>query len=300
MSSQPPSARGRGNRGNFVLTSRGVSSRGTLRGGSRGSERRGRGGLRESSAGIYTDMAATVAEEPKVCFECMAVFVDGAENKEPYLSEPSNLVTFLVGQTKQKFIIHKEFVCRHSPVLGAAFNGSFVEGTTKVYTLEDVDPEEFRLFSQYLYARKIDFKDSTTGDVNHTGKDNEPERFAHNLYYSAMLLTLSKLWVLAGRFLVIPLQNLVVYHMSMIQSHSGVLNGQHFKYIYENTPSDSPLRKLVANQCAWDSAWDFFATSGADLPHEMLIDIATLHRIYTIGGGFRPAKMTVENYFISQ
>ncbi|CZT09908.1 hypothetical protein WAI453_007099 [Rhynchosporium graminicola] len=94
--------------------------------------------LSESSIILYGhNSPGTVAQD----------FKEGRDKKAPYLSRlthriaPDELVTFIVGEHKQRFTIHEEFVCYHSPVLSAAVNGCFMEGTTKTCTLDDIAPK---------------------------------------------------------------------------------------------------------------------------------------------------------------
>ncbi|KAH9215323.1 hypothetical protein DL95DRAFT_247029, partial [Leptodontidium sp. 2 PMI_412] len=136
----------------------------------------------------------------------------------------------IVGELQRKFITHMEFACKHSEVLKAAFDGPFIEGKTGVYNLEDVNPETFRLFAEYLYSGK-------TTLLHHNCVDQD--------------LTLVQLWVLADRFLVRTLQNQVVIHMERIRQSCGEMRPGCWDYVYDNTTLGSPLRALVAEQCAW-------------------------------------------------
>jgi BTB/POZ domain len=52
-------------------------------------------------------------------------------------------------------LVHKEVACLHSPVFKTAFNGSFVEGKTQTYRLEDTSVDVFRLLVQWLYSQKF-------------------------------------------------------------------------------------------------------------------------------------------------
>jgi BTB/POZ domain len=64
------------------------------------------------------------------------------------------MVTFEVGKgaSMETFLIHKEFACRGSAVFEKAFNSAFIEGQTQTYKLEDVTPNTFRFFSEWLYS----------------------------------------------------------------------------------------------------------------------------------------------------
>lgn len=68
------------------------------------------------------------------------------------------MITFIIGDQKKKFIVHKEVACFHSEVLARAFNSGFIEGQTQTYTLDDVSEGAFKLFVQYLYHQEIELR----------------------------------------------------------------------------------------------------------------------------------------------
>lgn len=47
-----------------------------------------------------------------------------------------------------------------------------------------------------------------------------------------------------------------------------------FKYIYQNTVSDSPLRSFVIHQCLYQVSPDGFEFYAECFPHQLLIDVA--------------------------
>ncbi|CZS94255.1 uncharacterized protein RAG0_04307 [Rhynchosporium agropyri] len=182
--------------------------------------------LSESSIILYGhNSPGTVAQD----------FKEGRDKKAPYLSAPDELVTFIVGEHKQRFTIHEEFVCYHSPVLSAAVNGCFMEGTTKTYTLDDIAP------------KKSDYSPNPSMPTKSRSRSMRQEP--------------------ATGF---------IYTMDKIREDYGVLNGAHFKYIYENTQSGNQLRRLITFQCVRYAEDGFFVNNGANFPHELLVDTATL------------------------
>ena len=56
--------------------------------------------------------------------------------------------------TEHKFVVHKEWICFHSPFFSSAFNGDFEEGQTQTMTLVDVDPELFAIMVHWIYLRR--------------------------------------------------------------------------------------------------------------------------------------------------
>jgi hypothetical protein len=139
------------------------------------------------------------------------------------------MVTINIGHggasKKQKFLVHKEFICYYSPFFNAAFNGNFKEGESQTMDLEDIDPAVFALFVNWLYAQKV-LSDQ---------EDDQPS-----------LPHLISLWMLADRFLVPKLQNqaLIAYDRTRVALNQRPAS-RTVGHIYKNTSPDSLLRKYI-------------------------------------------------------
>ncbi|KAH7363913.1 hypothetical protein BKA65DRAFT_390126, partial [Rhexocercosporidium sp. MPI-PUGE-AT-0058] len=179
---------------------------------------------------------------------------------------PVTLVTFLIGPKDDltKFVIHKEFACYHSPVLDAAFNGDFVEGQTQTYRLEDVSASAFRLFSQWIYTRKLELLQMSSKVKDITDSTPDP--------YLQQDMDLAMLWILADKFAMPRLQNGVILCMNHVSNSLQRLPQKTFHYIYENTTPGSPLRKMTIYQCATETAASFFEDT-YDFPIQLLADV---------------------------
>lgn len=189
-------------------------------------------------------------------------------------SNPSDMVTFLIGPNKERFLIHKETACRQSEVLRAAFNGPFIEGRTGTYILEDTRTQAFRMFMEFLYAGKltlhyhnIDPKD----DLEFSKEEHITKCATQDCYFV-------ELWLLADRFLMSKLQNQVMDHMVRIYLSCGVMNPSQFAKIYEDSEVGSPLRRLVVTQCCWAPEKDYYEKLSKYMPKDMLVDIAIAYR----------------------
>jgi hypothetical protein len=132
-----------------------------------------------------------------------------------------------------------------------------VEGQTQTYTLEDTTEEVFALFSRFIYTLSLE------GDLG------DKVNAAPNL---------CKLWVLAEKLLIPRLQNQVIDRIEATRDEFNVIYPYSVKYVWENTASDSPLRRLFIRHCAWvlDGSW--FRSHPEELPHEALIEICSLLR----------------------
>jgi hypothetical protein len=100
--------------------------------------------------------------------------------------------------------VHKVAACSCSPVFDAAFNGKFIEGETQTYILEDTTLEVFTLLAEYMYNRDV----SVQQLQDDHGLDEK-----HAIEETTSLL---KLWVLADRFCIPQLQNLVIKNLQKI------------------------------------------------------------------------------------
>lgn len=181
------------------------------------------------------------------------------------------MVTFRIGQGDdfQIFLIHKEFACRHSRVFDKAFNSDFIEGRTQTYTLKDVTPDVFRFISQWLYQEKI------TLAVHDERKSNEPANQHHWGKCSAQDLLLVELWILADRFCIERLQNVIIDNMLRIQRKCGPMDFPCYFRIYEGTEQGSPLRQFAVDQVARLSQPKRIVGNLASYPHDMHVDLVT-------------------------
>lgn len=72
----------------------------------------------------------------------------------PFRKNPQDIVHVKV--ETQDFAIHKFLICSESRYFDRAFNNtSFVEATTGVLVLPDVEVDVFRLLFSWLYTRQV-------------------------------------------------------------------------------------------------------------------------------------------------
>ncbi|KAE8446885.1 hypothetical protein EG329_011516 [Mollisiaceae sp. DMI_Dod_QoI] len=170
---------------------------------------------------------------------------------------PKDLVTIVSknGSKESKFSIHKEFACRASPVLKAAFESSFVEGQTQTYKL-DVSEDVIRALVRWIYTQDFKSVQITTGKFD-----------------QAEAMTLVQLWVLADKLLMPKLQNMLIREIDKARKTTKIIPTCCFQYVWENTAEESPLRILFIHECAMhiDSGWNKKLLS--TFPHEMLQEL---------------------------
>jgi hypothetical protein len=184
---------------------------------------------------------------------------------EPKLMVPSEVaefVTFIIGPaTASKiFLVHKEFVYHHSPVLKTAFESSFIEGETQIYKLDDVTPATFTLFVQWLYTQNLCNPITPPGDVSSLIE-----------HWHSLL----RLWVLADKMMVPRLQNMTINAIENFRKSTLTLPSDEFAYVYENTDTGSQLRRILVEQCVRFLEKDVLRDLNflKALPRDMLLDI---------------------------
>jgi hypothetical protein len=185
-------------------------------------------------------------------------------------------VTLLAGRepTTKKFLVHKEFVCRHSLVFKAAFNSDFEEGRTQTYRLEDVPEGAVQMLVQWFNVRKL--------NTDQVGEKKTPV---------LRTLELCTLWVLADRLLIPRLQNEVVHELHAHLIRTEMVPTSSLNYLYENTLNGSPIRRLLLYHCAAGLSATNLASLCRELPKKMILELA-VQLIKTVENGLPKAMMT--------
>ncbi|KAG4443028.1 hypothetical protein IFR05_001482 [Cadophora sp. M221] len=192
-----------------------------------------------------------------------------------------DMVTFLVGPDQAKYIMHKKVVCHYSPVLEAAFKSGFIEGTTQTCKLEDINEETFALFMQWIYTQKIELHVDSDGKLN-AG-------------------ILPPLWVLAEKLIMPRLQNATINLIDSVNLRSALIDTDSLAYIYENTTTGSPLRKMFVQAICGRMAPDHFYTSSNHFPVAALIDVAHELRSFArenFGSLIQLRALNIENFYM--
>lgn len=199
--------------------------------------------------------------------------------------KPASFVDIFIGTepARQKFTVHKDLCCYHSPFFNAAFTGSFLEGETQSMTLEDVHPIVFGLLVYWIYTETV--------AIHKTGEKQWK--------------LLVDLWLLAQRCLIPKLQNDV---MIKLYTRVNVIdNSQLVKLcicVYQrHETEDTPLRALVVHELAWYGNWE--GANGMrrwrkELEGEsaLLFDAVMVFKGYEIECGLGPKKPSASNFFV--
>ncbi len=143
-----------------------------------------------------------------------------------------DIVHILVGPEKEIFKVHRQILCNTSSYFDAALNGNFKEAKQgRVEMLED-DVNTFKNFQYWLYSREI-----------HVEEGNEIYESNNNKQWD-MLIDL----FIFGEARGIPgLQNAAIDGLIDEMHAKNELRVAAIRRIYENTPENSPLRRLYVD-----------------------------------------------------
>lgn len=188
------------------------------------------------------------------------------------------MVTFIVGEEKKRFILHKQIVCKHSEVFKTAFNSQFVEGTTGVYELDDTSGEAFRMLVEYLYSENITFRCHNLEPFRDINKSQDVD---HRSVCDKEVMDIVLLYILAERYLVRGIENLIIEQLVHVAIACESFHPACLDIIYKNTESGSVLRRLAVEQVIWrEEGVADFVQDYSSFPHEMMLEMVLELRIH--------------------
>lgn len=197
----------------------------------------------------------------------------------------SELVTFFIGPSKIKFLIHKRIVCEASPVFEAAFNSSFIEGQAQEYVLADTTEGTFALFTEWIY--RGDFNVSLPNDVI-------------NLNLEDLHSNLLDLWILADKLLIPRLQNRALQLLDDTRKKFKQIYITKYISVWSNTGDDCVLRRYLLDLLVRWAHSDTFKEQQESLSMDILVDAATLFAEILDSGVKRLPLPAVETYYVKE
>ncbi|KAK4692431.1 hypothetical protein P7C71_g4776, partial [Lecanoromycetidae sp. Uapishka_2] len=136
-------------------------------------------------------------------------------------------VSVLVGLEQQVFTIHKNLLCEASSYFRAALSGNFREAKDQKITMEEEDVTTFKHFQYWLYTRNLLMSQETKNDIDWN--------------------VLTGLFIL-GEVRGIPhLQNAAIDGIIAKRATSDWTPLDQIRRIYDNTPENSPIRRLFVD-----------------------------------------------------
>ncbi|KAG7004696.1 hypothetical protein G7Y79_00024g056460 [Physcia stellaris] len=170
------------------------------------------------------------------------------------------MVQIEVGPTKTVFQLHKGLLCNVAAYFRAALEGAFIEAQQQKIEMPDEDPEIFKRFQYWLYTGSLLDDTIPGGDI-------------------LMPSVLADIFIFAEARGIPSLQNAAIDAL-IDQRYLSPPRLPHrcLHRIYDNTPEDSPLRKLVVAMYAdgsvqlTNACW-MSTQNLKDYPSEFLRDI---------------------------
>ena len=171
-------------------------------------------------------------------------------------------ITVLVGETEQRFTLHKGIVTQHSAFFRAACNGKFKESIEETVRLPEVDVAIFKIYVQWIYTGEIVVIDPEEL-TDHESK-NAPTRY----------LRLTQLYVLADRLEDVHLRNAVVdTFLKLVDETRKCPSIRAIEKAYEQTAGGSMLRILFSDYYVQLDCAEWFKECREDLPQDFIFDV---------------------------
>ncbi|KAL3417827.1 hypothetical protein PVAG01_10837 [Phlyctema vagabunda] len=245
-------------------------------------------------------------KHPPIAVPTQAMSVEPKKGtRVPGFDRPDKVVTFIIGPSKQNFVVHKEFVCHYSPVLEAAFNSAFVEGQTQTYVLEDTTQQAFKYFVQWLYAQSIDLEIHGKGDKTKVkcDEDGSPDAEIRGEICGKQNSTLIEVWLLAAKFMVPGLQNHIIDLFMENHAKCNRVMVDFTHAAYAKMERGNPLRRLCIRMLAWHHQFSDFSEELTEIyTPELIYDLVkVLYESRKTDTSFSAeCKMKPNDYYVQQ
>ncbi|KAF2660665.1 hypothetical protein K491DRAFT_570699, partial [Lophiostoma macrostomum CBS 122681] len=148
------------------------------------------------------------------------------------------------GSNQEEFIVHEGFVCGRSEFFRRALNGNWRASEDRIVELPHRKPEIFALWLNHAYTNQIPTKDDT--ELRGITKDK------FDIIVQKEYRDLCELYVLCEELVDSQAQRAIIDAMFAVAHirhghHWRVPSAQNIRLIYEGTPEQSPIRKLMVD-----------------------------------------------------
>jgi hypothetical protein len=168
-------------------------------------------------------------------------------------------MSIIVGPLEIPFNVHLGLICDCSPYFNKLFKDRYTVVKTEPIRLPDDNPDTFAEFLCWAY-RGVIFQSQPSSSSLFTS--------------SPLWIDLCRLWVLADKFEVRPLQDLVIKHCQMKHNETTELvEKEVIDFVYRSTPPDSPLRQMMVAFWTQRVTEALFSRDKHDLPRPFLEDL---------------------------
>ena len=154
-----------------------------------------------------------------------------------------------MGANAEVFRVHRKLALQESEMFNAAFsNDMYQEGAESCMSLPTVDLHIFRMFTHWLYSRRCPF----CSVLNPNRKDK-------NLFAA-----LCKLYLFAEQYMIPTLKNHLLRPLFRC-AKKRIPRHEEVWYMYENTPPNSAVRKMLSECMGFYLPLNWFAGEGKEL-----------------------------------
>ena len=159
----------------------------------------------------------------------------GFEAEKPAVQYGASIITFKVGRSwPRNFAIHESVVCRSSAFVRSAMHKGWKEADDREIPLPDEEPSVFEVYQNWLYERKI-----------------------YSVDWTESYRTLVKSYIFGDKLVDYQYKNAVIHAIIQKLRDTSLFDLGLTNLIYDNTPPESPLRRLLRDIYAWlgNSSW---------------------------------------------
>lgn len=172
-----------------------------------------------------------------------------------------------MGSAEQTSTVYKEVICAKSKFFKAACSTRWAERQEKKVKLPEADPKVFQRYLSWIYSGQLEWVCSsnvTTETLHSASWDGVKEELI-------MMIDLYRLGdALGDKRLHNRAMEMLVISITWGPSVAMVC------LVWENTPDNSPLRKMCVNRCVARGSRDFFTENVAKLPPGYVQEVAVL------------------------
>ena len=171
-----------------------------------------------------------------------------------------DIVTILVGPDEKSFIVHKAFISETSAFFQAANSGKRIKATEKIIRLPEAEVGIFDVYLHWIYISELHDRFTSFPP---------PDRISpHNI-------EMAKLWIFADEVQNHKLCNSVVdMIIKVFDLEYDMTDADTLNYVWQNTSSDSKLRRLHADTCSSTLKPSELDMPGAKWPQEVIMTFA--------------------------
>lgn len=188
----------------------------------------------------------------------------------------TKIVTIRVGKesASQDFMVHENLMVARSPFVRTALNNDWKEAKSRVIPMPEDQPETFSTYQQWLYSGKL-FSRHDEGTIEDAAE------------YELLV----KAYILGEKLMDSRFQDTILDCIVQKLRKTSTFDIGLSNLVYENTPSNSPLRRLWCDVYAWSGSPSWLDESKlSECVHaEFLMDLSRLQMSFW--GGERPKQI---------